>query len=112
VGEAPAYATRLAVEELFTNLVRHNRGGREFVEIALEHAPRRLTIRLQDFDAEPFDPSSVPPPDLARPLGERASGGLGLHLVRQLVDRLDFEHEGGALMITAVKNLEDADVQH
>ncbi len=111
VEGAAAFAVRLAVEELFTNLVRHGPGGRDFVEIGLESAPGRLTMRLRDFDTQPFDPHEIAPPDLSVPLRDRRSGGLGLHLLRNLVDQLDYEFAEGTLSVTAVKNLEGPDVR-
>ena len=42
---------------------------------------------LRDFDVEPFDPTRAPQVDVGRPLGERPTGGLGLHLVRRIARR-------------------------
>ncbi|HEX5649547.1 MAG TPA: SpoIIE family protein phosphatase, partial [Steroidobacteraceae bacterium] len=76
------------VEELFTNFVKYNEGGRHDISLSLGHTPDRLTVRLTDFDVESFDPTHAPAVDVDRPLGDRQPGGLGLHLVRQMADTL------------------------
>ena len=48
IGSDDAFAARIAVEELFTNFVRHNTGGRDHVTIRLAVENERLTIQLED----------------------------------------------------------------
>jgi anti-sigma regulatory factor (Ser/Thr protein kinase) len=79
---------RLAVEEAVTNTIMHgypNEGGRVEIEFAREG--QDLKAYLRD-DGITFDSTSVPPPDLSRPFEERASGGLGIYLMRQMVDEM------------------------
>ena len=52
-----------------------------------------------------FDPLSVPAPDLTTSLDERAVGGLGLHLVRNLMDRVSYSRAGERNQLTLVKAL-------
>lgn len=87
------FAVRLAVEEVFTNILHHGYGGSGPVEVAVDGGPRCVRVRLRD-QAPRFDPAGAPAPDLASPLEEREPGGLGWHLVRQLVDEV--EHRAGA----------------
>jgi serine/threonine-protein kinase RsbW len=87
----------LAVDEAATNIIVHgyrNRGGVIEVEVQLEEGD--LVLRLRD-QAPPFDPTSVSPPDLTRPLEERSPGGLGIYLIRQAVDEISYRvaPEGG-----------------
>ena len=42
-----------------------------------------------------FDPSAAPPPDLAIPLHQRDPGGLGIHLMRQMTDRVEYRRTDG-----------------
>jgi len=100
------FAGQLAAEELFTNLVKYNAGGREAIRFALERQANRLALRLVDPDAARFDPAQVPPVDVAAPLAERRAGGLGLHLVRAYVDELTYRHDARTLTITARRTLE------
>jgi len=91
----------LVLEELFTNMVRHARGGREEIAVALDHAPSVVTLRLRDFDVEPWELSQAPEPDLTLPIEDRRPGGLGLFLVRQFTTRLQYEHSDGVTTVTA-----------
>ena len=43
----------------------------------------------------PFDPRHLPEPDLSLPLEQRRAGGMGVHLVLQMVDHLDYRSDGG-----------------
>jgi anti-sigma regulatory factor (Ser/Thr protein kinase) len=104
---AAKYAVNLAAEEIFTNLVRHNQGGGDHILLELEQKPGEIVLRLTDFDVEPFDLDKVKPVDVRAPLSERGSGGLGLHLVKNLVDELDYHYADGDLKVTAIKRLEE-----
>jgi sigma-B regulation protein RsbU (phosphoserine phosphatase) len=94
------------VEELFTNFVKYNQGGRHDISLSLGHAPDRLTVRLTDFEVESFDPTQAPAVDVDKPLADRQPGGLGLHLVRQMADTLQYEYADGRSTITFTKALE------
>lgn len=96
LGERAAFTLDLVVEELFTNILRHNSGRGETVGLALERDGDTVRIELVDHDAEPFDPAGVPAPPVAAGIGERRPGGLGLHLVRSMVDELDYDYEPGS----------------
>jgi serine/threonine-protein kinase RsbW len=100
-----AYDLDVIAEELFTNMVKYGRGGRREIEIELEWAAPTLAIRLRDFDVERFDPTAAPPVDTSRPIGERRAGGLGIHLVRQIADRIDYDYQGRDSTITVTKKV-------
>lgn len=79
---------QLAVDELATNVILHGYHGQGgSLEIELERTVRGLVVRLRD-EAPPFDPTTVPPPDLTLPLTKRPIGGLGVHLVRRAMDEV------------------------
>jgi anti-sigma regulatory factor (Ser/Thr protein kinase) len=93
------------VEELFTNLVKYNADGKHDIALSLGHTPEMLTVRLTDFDVDAFDVTRVPAVDTSRPLNERQPGGLGLHLVRQMADTLQYEYAERRSTITFTKAL-------
>jgi len=109
VDTSTARCIDLVVEELFTNMVRHNHGGSDQIAIELERTGDRLRIELTDFDVDDFDPSSVPEPPVAASIAERRPGGLGLRLVRTMVDELQFEYEpqDRQMRVRVTKNLEN-----
>jgi anti-sigma regulatory factor (Ser/Thr protein kinase) len=110
VDERTVLSTKLVVEELFTNLVRHDVGGLDRVALSLEMEGANLVIRLRDFNVDPFDVSEAEPVDIHLPLAQRKVGGLGIHLVRNLVDELRYDYDDRTLSVTAIKNLEQGDV--
>jgi serine/threonine-protein kinase RsbW len=78
----------LAVDEAATNIIMHGYLGETgTIEIEVGHQGDALVVRLCD-QAVPFDPNDVPPPDLTMPLEERPIGGLGVYMMRQLVDQV------------------------
>jgi glutamate/tyrosine decarboxylase-like PLP-dependent enzyme/anti-sigma regulatory factor (Ser/Thr protein kinase) len=78
----------VAVDEAATNVMEHGYQGREgFVEIDVLREVDALVIRLRD-EAEPFDPTDVPPPDLSGPLEERVLDRMGVHLMREVMDEM------------------------
>jgi len=105
-----AFSIRLAVEELFTNLVRHNYGGRDHISLELTRDSRQLIVKLSDFDVEPFDITKATPVDVRQSLMDRKIGGLGIHLVRSVVDKLTYEYSDRTLCVTAIKKVEEKDV--
>lgn len=108
--EDVAFSIRLAVEELFTNLVKHNFGGRDYISLELTQDSGRLIVKLSDFDVEPFDITQASPVDVRQSLMDRKIGGLGIHLVRSVVDKLTYEYQDRTLRVTAIKKVEEKDV--
>lgn len=104
-----AFVLRLTVEELFTNAVRHG-GGTSDVAVTLKRRDRAVILELVDPETAGFDPSDVPVVEIGAPAAGRRPGGLGLHLVRELVERLDFDFADGRMTVTAVRSLEHDDV--
>lgn len=110
LGSRTTFAVRLVVEELFANFVRHNTGGREQIEVSLKMDAGLLTLKLWDFDVEPFDVRGSGPVDIGLPLSERKAGGLGLHFVRSYFDDLSYTHSKGTVCVTATKEVGRPDV--
>ena len=106
VGDEHRMPMRFAVEELFTNLVKYSRGGTRDIRLDLKREGGRLVISLTDFGVEPFDIRSVPDVDVDRELKHRKPGGLGIHLVKRMVDDIGYECADGRSTTTFVKELE------
>ncbi|MCJ7618921.1 MAG: ATP-binding protein [Anaerolineae bacterium] len=86
------YEVELAVDEASSNIIEHAYGGegRGDIQITCRIDRDRLTFILRDF-GRPFDPANVAQPDLGASLEDRDSGGLGVYLMRQLMDEVDFQ---------------------
>jgi len=85
------YALHLAIEEVCTNLIVHGyRGGPAGpIEIAVHDESEKVTIVIRDH-APPFDPARAPSPDLTSDVEHRPTGGLGWHLVKKMMDEVDY----------------------
>ena len=110
LDETTAFAANLAIEELFTNIVKYSGGGGETISILLNITGKNLVIRLTDFDVEKFDLTKVKHVDVGKTLDERAVGGIGLHLVRNVVDKITYEYKDRVACITLTKHLEEPNV--
>ena len=96
------------LEELFTNVVEHAYEGVQFaagsVAVTLGWKHGRLTIDFVD-DGPPFDPLAHSAPDLDAPPEQRPIGGLGIPIVRALVDEACYWREGHRNHLPLVRRL-------
>jgi len=105
-GEA-AFALRVAADEVLMNVIQHAHpgGGEHRVRVRLELVGARARLEISD-DGQPFDPLAAPPPDTAASLAERSVGGLGIHLVRELMDEVYYQRSGDRNVLVMTKQLE------
>jgi anti-sigma regulatory factor (Ser/Thr protein kinase) len=91
--DATAFDLRLAVDEACTNVAVHGYAGVEPgpIGVVLESDGARIRVTIADRGV-PFSPERVKPPDLAAD-AERAPGGLGWHLIRQVTDEIEYHSD-------------------
>ena len=94
----------LVLEELVLNVVNHGNGGGEGeIKIELVSDEEAVTIQIID-DGRPFDPlTDAPEPDTESGIEDRAVGGLGIHLVRTMMDEVSYRREENKNHIRLVK---------
>lgn len=93
----------VALDELLTNTVSYGlpeAGGEVTVEVALH--PDRLTVTVSD-NGMAFDPLGQSAPDTSLAVEERPIGGLGIHLVRQLVEDVSYQRRSGRNVVVLTK---------
>jgi serine phosphatase RsbU (regulator of sigma subunit) len=94
---------QLAVEEVCVNIIRHGYGGREgSIQIALDLQDDRLIITIMD-QAPMFDPTEFEKPEFSADLEKRPIGGLGIYLMKSLVDVMRYKFEDGKNKLTMIK---------
>lgn len=110
-GADPAsiYAARVIAEELGTNVIKYAypEGQCDTFTVMLTLHPPHFTLTVEDHGT-PFNPLDCPPPDLTLPLEERPIGGLGIHLVRKLSDRVTYERRDDKNIIAVERRLQDS----
>lgn len=90
------FRMNLVLEEMTLNVMTHGRaGGARELEVVVVCDADSVSIEIVD-DGPRFDPlSEAPEPDTDAPLDERPIGGLGVHLVREMMDQIDYRYEDG-----------------
>ena len=107
-GASPAagYAITLALEEIFTNLVKYDPGGDGAVTISLEKQGPLARVSVRSPGARPFDLTRASLRDPSLPLAQRTPGGLGILLTREMVDDLRYSYADRCSTITFTKKLD------
>lgn len=105
VNERNLHDIELSVEEIFTNMVRHNSSSTEAIEISMETNNGQILTCLTDHEDQPFDLTQTAEIDFDDYIENKKAGGLGIFLVKQLMDEVKFEHLNGVSKITIIKNM-------
>lgn len=89
--EKELFQVQVAVDEACTNIIQHaySGGSDKPIEIYCSMSNKSLIIEIRDW-GESFDPESVPSPDTDSELSERQLGGLGLFLMKQMMDEVNY----------------------
>lgn len=92
LNEAEVYAVQLAVDEASTNIIEHGYGQEcpDRIDITCEILKDGLKVVIYD-DAEPFNPETVPEPEINVSLDDIKPRGLGVFLIRQMMDEVHYE---------------------
>jgi serine/threonine-protein kinase RsbW len=94
---------QLAVEEALSNIIIHgyrSKGGE--MTLAIQGSAETVRVRIEDH-APPFDPLSLSEPERGSPLEDRRIGGLGIYLMRQVMDEIHYQYLEGKNILTLVK---------
>ena len=84
-----------ACAEIFTNIAKYAylpNAGDVMLDIVI--MPDQVVLEFRD-GGRPFNPVAQAPPDLSVPADEREPGGLGIFLVKQMMDEMDYKYESG-----------------
>jgi len=106
VDESVVFTINLVVEELFTNMVKYASENSNEILLELKKNEDDLIIHLTDFDVDPFDISKTAEVDTQQSLEERRVGGLGIHLVKQMIDKIEYDYKNRQSKIILIKHLE------
>jgi anti-sigma regulatory factor (Ser/Thr protein kinase) len=99
-------ALNVVLDEAVSNAINHgyDAGARGEIAVRLRREPDGVTVEIED-DGRAFDPLQAPPPDLTLPLEQRPIGGLGIHLIRNLMDEVSYARIGSRNVLKMAKRL-------
>lgn len=100
----------LAIEEIVTNIISYGfeDATEHRIRIDLACTNRQVTTRIED-DGKPFDPMQAKEPDVTAPLEDRGVGGLGILLVKTLMDDVVYSRDGNRNVLLMTKNADTPD---
>jgi hypothetical protein len=101
--EETLFQVRLVLEEVLMNVISYGAGGGAIPDVQLNMAQVENTLSMEIADnGIAFDPLQLPPPDLDAAIDDRPIGGLGIFLVRELMDSVTYRRDGdwNRLMVT------------
>ena len=107
IDMATAMSLNLAMEEAVVNVMNYAypAGTVGNVDIDAEFDDGKLTFILSD-SGTPFDPTQAGEPDLTLGAEDRPIGGLGIFLVRQIMDSVEYRYSDGKNILTLTKNIQ------
>jgi anti-sigma regulatory factor (Ser/Thr protein kinase) len=110
IREETVLDLRLVAEEVLTNVAHHAYDDSEqhWIRLRLTLLADEVTLEFTD-DGRPFDPLAMAPRGLQADGGERAIGGLGIHLTLALVDAAKYARRGSENVLTLTKRLSAPD---
>ena len=96
----------LALEEVLVNIIRYGypEGGKHEILVWLSVEQDSVIVSVED-DGTPFNPLDAPEPDIHLPLEKRPIGGLGIHLVKNLMDGLEYHRSEGQNRLVMRKHI-------
>lgn len=97
-------AITLAVDEAFTNIIRHaTSSSKDSVRLEVHSDQRKMTISLFD-NGKSFTPEPAVLPDLHVMIKEKKKGGMGVYLIHQLMDKVEYFRKGPVNEVRMVKH--------
>ena len=101
------YDIRLALDEACTNIIEHGYGGegKGDIRCSVENTEEGIKIILKDWGKK-FDPAQIPKPDLNVDLEDLQIRGLGLYLMKNLMDKIGYcidDGDGNTFVMTKRK---------
>lgn len=100
------HAIDLSLVEWLTNVISYGYSdpGEHWITVRLSVAGGEARVEVED-DGREFDPLTRPPVDTSIPLEQRSIGGLGIHMIRQFMDGMEYRREAGRNRLTMRKRM-------
>ncbi|MDG6258150.1 MAG: ATP-binding protein [Methanomicrobiaceae archaeon] len=105
IDDRVAYDIRLAVDEICSNIMLYGyRGSKGAIDIDCTVGDQYVQLEIAD-EGVPFNPLTLPDPDIDADLDHRKIGGLGIFFVKTVMDELEYKFRGGRNVLTMKKRV-------
>lgn len=104
LSEIEKHQVTLAVEEVCANLIIHSHGcnPQDHIQLEIKDSPQKLIFEISD-QGKAFNILTYEAPDLKKVMVEKRKGGLGIILVKKIMDEIEFESENGTNTCRLIK---------
>ena len=108
--EEVSFEVHLALDELLTNTIDYgyDDDNEHRIDLLLRLESDTLTVEIAD-DGSAFDPLQAAEPDMGASIEDRARGGLGIYLVRKMMDSVAYRRQDGRNVVTLTKRVAPGD---
>lgn len=103
VEQSIRFPVHFVMEELFTNMVKYNPDNSNDILLDVDALEDGVRVIMTDYAVDAFDVTTDRAVDTESPLEKRPIGGLGLHLIKKMVDTLEYRHHDRQSTITFTK---------
>lgn len=94
----------IAVEEIYVNIAHYAYNPEVGIAVIRIAVGEEVTIEFED-NGTPYNPLDNDTPDITASAQEREIGGLGIHMVRNMMDAVSYTHKGNKNLLTIKKTL-------
>ena len=92
----------IAIDEIYSNIVRYS--GATEATVAIEKIDDTLKLHFKD-NGKPYNPLEAEDPDITASADDRRIGGLGIFMVKKMLDNVEYEYANNCNKLTLTKNL-------
>ncbi len=100
---AARFSVHLALEELFVNMVKYNPNVGSNIDVEVALTGNKVTVTLTEYGVAEFDVTIPRKVDITAALEKRSPGGLGVYLIQNLADSLEYEYGDGRSRVIFTK---------
>ncbi|MGN0343793.1 MAG: ATP-binding protein [Lachnospiraceae bacterium] len=100
----------IAVEEIFVNIAHYAYGGKSgeaIINLDIKQDPKCCRVEFRDHGI-PYNPLEKADPDITLSAEEREIGGLGIYMVKQSMDKVEYRYEDGCNILAIEKSIDDS----
>lgn len=94
----------VVLDEIYSNIVNYS--GAKNACITMQRADTELILGFED-DGKPYNPLEAEEPDITASVEERTIGGLGVFMVKKMMDRVEYEYSDNKNRLALVKSLRE-----